>query len=226
MTYDEKGEPGDEICSDTCGPIHPPAITTGHRYMVGYLDRKSHCVVVIFMNKKNEQSTCFAAYWAEARSFGIEIKVLRSDGGSEFKNKDMVEICRETGVKQIFSSTHTAEQNGALERFLANVARWRAMLSRSHLPTEFWEQQRTRSSQTTAFSTQAASPRCQRLSSQNDLSMCQGLGCLDVWLTSWTRMQANASWIPALGRVCTSDRISRVCSTSFSTSKRNDFQSL
>ena len=138
VTYDESGEPGDEVCTDTWGPVQPSAITTGHRYMVGYLDRKSRCVVVMFMSKKSEQPACFAAYWAEARSYGVVVKVLRSDGDSEFRNKEIAEICRDRGVKQIFSSTHTAEQNGAIERFWRTLQGGvRAMLSRSHLPNEF-----------------------------------------------------------------------------------------
>ena len=194
VTYDEKGEPSDEVCSDTWGPVEPPAINTGHRYM-GYLDRKSRCVVVMFMAKKSEQPTCFAAYWAEARSYGDEIKVLRSDGRPELRNKELIAMCREWGVKQIFSSTHTAEQNGAIKRFWRTLQGGvRAMLSRSHLPSEFWELAAAHKVFTTIEScTLVANPRCQRPCSPSDLSTCLELERLAVWLTSWIKIQASAS---------------------------------
>ena len=139
-TFDERGKPGDEVCTDTWGPVTPPAIASGHRYMVGYLDRKTRCTVVMFMRNKSEQPACFERYWADARSYGVEVRVLRSDGGSEFRNAKMEEICRERGVRQQFSSVHTAEQNGAIERFWRTLQDGtRAMLSKSHLPNNFWE---------------------------------------------------------------------------------------
>jgi hypothetical protein len=88
-TYDEAGKPGDEIASDVCGPLTPPAIASGARYMIGYIDRKSRCLTVMFAKRKSEQVDCFKAFWAVSRSFGVWIKLIKTDGGSEYRNKEM-----------------------------------------------------------------------------------------------------------------------------------------
>ncbi|GJW58044.1 putative ribonuclease H-like domain-containing protein [Tanacetum coccineum] len=66
-------------------------------------------------------------------------KIIRSDNGTEFKNKVMDEFCRDKGIKREYSVARTPQQNGVAERknrTLIEAAR--TMLADSKLPTTFW----------------------------------------------------------------------------------------
>ncbi|GJU41353.1 putative ribonuclease H-like domain-containing protein [Tanacetum coccineum] len=47
-----------------------------------------------------------------------KVKIIRSDNGTEFKNRVMLEFCREKGIKQEFSNARTPQQNGVAERMM------------------------------------------------------------------------------------------------------------
>ncbi|GJR49663.1 putative ribonuclease H-like domain-containing protein [Tanacetum coccineum] len=68
-----------------------------------------------------------------------KVKIIRSNNGTEFKNKVMDEFCREKGIKREYSIARTPQQNGVAERrnrTLIEAAR--TMLADSKLPTIFW----------------------------------------------------------------------------------------
>ncbi|GJY22937.1 putative ribonuclease H-like domain-containing protein [Tanacetum coccineum] len=68
-----------------------------------------------------------------------KVKIIRSDNGTEFKNKIMDDFCREKGIKREYSVARTPQQNGVAERrnrTLIEAAR--TMLADSKLPTTFW----------------------------------------------------------------------------------------
>ncbi|GJW02822.1 ribonuclease H-like domain-containing protein [Tanacetum coccineum] len=68
-----------------------------------------------------------------------KVKIIRSDNGTEFKNKVMDDFCREKGIKREYSIARTPQQNGVAERrnrTLIEAAR--TMLADSKLPTTFW----------------------------------------------------------------------------------------
>ncbi|GJR74043.1 ribonuclease H-like domain-containing protein [Tanacetum coccineum] len=44
------------------------------------------------------------------------VKIIRSDNGTEFKNRDMLEFCGNKGIKQEYSNARTLQQNGVAER--------------------------------------------------------------------------------------------------------------
>ncbi|GJW32769.1 integrase, catalytic region, zinc finger, CCHC-type containing protein [Tanacetum coccineum] len=67
------------------------------------------------------------------------VKIIRSDNGTEFKNRDMLEFCGNKGIKQEYSNDRTPQQNEVAKRMnrtLIEVAR--TMLADSLLPTTFW----------------------------------------------------------------------------------------
>ena len=64
---------------------------------------------------------------------------IRSDNGTEFKNRDMDEFCTAKGILHEYSSRYTPQQNGVAERknrTLIETAR--TMLVESQLPVRFW----------------------------------------------------------------------------------------
>ncbi|GJT18778.1 putative ribonuclease H-like domain-containing protein [Tanacetum coccineum] len=67
------------------------------------------------------------------------VKIIRSDNGTEFKNRDMLEFCGNKGIKQEYSNARTPQQNGVAERMNRTlIEAARTMLADSLLPTTFW----------------------------------------------------------------------------------------
>ncbi|GJR27403.1 ribonuclease H-like domain-containing protein [Tanacetum coccineum] len=68
-----------------------------------------------------------------------KVKTIRSDNGTEFKNKEVIEFCGIKGIKREYSNARTPQQNGVAERknrTLIEAAR--TMLADSFLPNTFW----------------------------------------------------------------------------------------
>ena len=71
--------------------------------------------------------------------FGLRIKKIRSDNGTEFKNSQIEGFLEEEGIKHEFSSPYTPQQNGVVERknrTLLDMAR--TMLDEYKAPDQFW----------------------------------------------------------------------------------------
>ncbi|KAI3746387.1 hypothetical protein L6452_08818 [Arctium lappa] len=67
------------------------------------------------------------------------VKLLRTDNGTEFKNKIVEEYLESVGISHQYSATRTSDQNGVVERrnrTLVEAAR--TMLSQSDLPLFLW----------------------------------------------------------------------------------------
>ncbi|GJW23734.1 ribonuclease H-like domain-containing protein [Tanacetum coccineum] len=70
-----------------------------------------------------------------------QVKSIRCDNGTEFKNNDMNQFCRMKGIKRKFSVARTPQQNEVAKRknrTLIEAAR--TMLVDSLLPTTFWDE--------------------------------------------------------------------------------------
>ena len=68
------------------------------------------------IKNKNAETICEA--YRDTMSivhFGGSSRIL-TDNGSEFKNKDMQEVCDTLGLKHIFSPVYTPQSNGRLGR--------------------------------------------------------------------------------------------------------------
>jgi hypothetical protein len=71
--------------------------------------------------------------------FGLRIKKIRSDNGTEFKNSQIEGFLEEEGIKHEFSSLYTPQQNGVVERknrTLLDMAR--TMLDEYKTSDRFW----------------------------------------------------------------------------------------
>ncbi|GJS48777.1 putative ribonuclease H-like domain-containing protein [Tanacetum coccineum] len=67
------------------------------------------------------------------------VKTIRCDNGTKFKNRDIIEFCRSKGIKKEYSNAKTLQKNGIAERknrTLIEAAR--TMLADSFLPNTFW----------------------------------------------------------------------------------------
>ncbi|GKE31929.1 putative ribonuclease H-like domain-containing protein [Tanacetum coccineum] len=87
------------------------------------LMKKSYCLVVtddfrkfswvFFLATKDETSMILKTFIIEIENqLDYEVKVIRSDNGTEFKNSVMNQFCEMKGIKMEFSVTRTPRQNG------------------------------------------------------------------------------------------------------------------
>ncbi|GJY10452.1 putative ribonuclease H-like domain-containing protein [Tanacetum coccineum] len=68
-----------------------------------------------------------------------KVKIIRSDNGTEFKNRVMDDFCKEKGIKREYSVAKTPQQNDVAERRNRTLIEdARTILADSKLPTTFW----------------------------------------------------------------------------------------
>jgi transposase InsO family protein len=71
--------------------------------------------------------------------FGLRIRKIRSDNGTEFKNSQIEGFLEEEGIKHEFSSPYTPQQNNVVERNNRTLLDMtRTMLDEYKTPDRFW----------------------------------------------------------------------------------------
>ncbi|KAL9233094.1 hypothetical protein vseg_008132 [Gypsophila vaccaria] len=127
----------DLIHCDVWGP-YKPNLACGSRYFLSIVDDYSRCVWVFLMKSKAEVPTLLKEFFELIkRQFHRDIKVLRSDNGSELK--PLLSYFRTNGIIYESSMVRTPQQNARVERkhrHILNVAR--ALRFQSGLTIEFW----------------------------------------------------------------------------------------
>jgi transposase InsO family protein len=90
------------------------------------IDRSKYCLVIVddysrftwvfFLQEKSQTQETLKKFLRQAQNeFGLRIKKIRSDNGTEFKNSQIEGFLEEEGIKHEFSSPYTP-QNGVVER--------------------------------------------------------------------------------------------------------------
>jgi transposase InsO family protein len=70
-----------------------------------------------FCRKKSQTQETLKRFLRLAQNeFGLRIKKIRSDNGTEFKNSQIEGFLKEEGIKHEFYSPYTPQQNGVVER--------------------------------------------------------------------------------------------------------------
>ncbi|GJR02613.1 putative ribonuclease H-like domain-containing protein [Tanacetum coccineum] len=131
-------------------PLHTLHMDLFGPTSVRSVNHASYCLVitddcsrfcwVFFLAKKDETSDILKTFIRQIENqLNQKVKIIRSDNGTEFKNRVMLEFCGEKGIKQEFSNARTPQQNGVAERMNRTlIEAARTMLADSHLPTTFW----------------------------------------------------------------------------------------
>ena len=97
----------------------PPSYDSlgGRRYCLVIVDDYTRYTWVFFLKTKDETQDTFINFAKEAqRQHNCEIKAIRSDNGTEFKNYTMNEFLSDEGIKHQYAAPYTPEQNGVAER--------------------------------------------------------------------------------------------------------------
>jgi hypothetical protein len=124
---------------DLLGPIAYISIS-GSKYCLVIVDDCSRFTWVFFLQEKSQTQETLKGFLRRAQNeFGLRIKKIRSDNGTEFKNSQIEGFLEEEGIKHEFSSPYTPQQNGVVERknrTLLDMAR--TMLDEYKTPDRFW----------------------------------------------------------------------------------------
>ncbi|GJX72788.1 putative ribonuclease H-like domain-containing protein [Tanacetum coccineum] len=110
------------------------------KYCLVVTDDYSRFTWVFFLTTKDETSEILKNFIKEIENLvDKKVKIIRSDNGTEFKNKVLDDFCREKGIKREYSVARTPQQNGVAERRnMTLIEAARTMLADSKLPTTFW----------------------------------------------------------------------------------------
>ena len=111
--FDSPDLPMEFICMDLVGPIHPPS-SRGNKYVLTVIDMLTGFTIAVPIKNKNAETICEVYRDNVYCVFGGSSRML-TDNGSEFKNKEMQEVCDTLGFKHIFSPVYTPQLNGRLE---------------------------------------------------------------------------------------------------------------
>jgi transposase InsO family protein len=85
----------------------------GSKYGLVIDDDFSRFTWVFFLQDKSETQGTLKRFLRRAQNeFELEVKKIRSDNGSEFKNLQVEEYLEEEGIKHEFSAPYTPQQNG------------------------------------------------------------------------------------------------------------------
>nr|GEX28784.1 hypothetical protein [Tanacetum cinerariifolium] len=124
---------------DLCGPMRVKSIN-GKRYVLVVVDDYSQHTWVFFLHSKDEASEVIISFIKRTQvNLQLQVQRVRSDNGTEFKNKTLAKFFDEVGISQQFSAARTPQQNGVVEkrnRTLVEAAR--TMLTFANLPFFLW----------------------------------------------------------------------------------------
>ena len=101
------------ICMDLVGPISP-VTSRGNHFILTCIDMLTGFTIAIPIKDKSASTVCDAYRAHIYCTFGGSARIL-TDNGTEFKNEQMDELCKQLDIKRICSLVYTPEANGRLE---------------------------------------------------------------------------------------------------------------
>ncbi|KAI3664951.1 hypothetical protein L6452_43565 [Arctium lappa] len=129
----------DLILVDLCGPMKTKSIGK-KKYVLVVVDDYSRYTWVKFLKSKDETPEILINLIKIIQTNKQkQVKVVRSDNGTEFKNSTLQAFYDDQGIQQQFSAARTPQQNGVVDRrnrTLVEAAR--SMLAYSGLPLSLW----------------------------------------------------------------------------------------
>ncbi|KAJ9544769.1 hypothetical protein OSB04_024476 [Centaurea solstitialis] len=124
---------------DLCGPMRVQSINR-RKYVLVIVDDFSRYTWVNFLRSKDGASDIIISFIRNVQvRLQLPVQVIRTDNGTEFKNRKLDSFLDSVGITHTFSAARTPQQNGVVERknrTLVEAAR--TMLTFSKLPLHFW----------------------------------------------------------------------------------------
>ncbi|GJU48018.1 putative ribonuclease H-like domain-containing protein [Tanacetum coccineum] len=108
------------------------------KYCLVVTDDYSRFTWVLFLTTKDETSEILKNFIKEIENLvDKKVKIIRSDNGTEFKNKVMDDFCREKGIKREYSIAKTPQQNSAEAVSTACYVQNRVLVVKPHNKTPY-----------------------------------------------------------------------------------------
>ena len=101
------------ICMNLVGPILP-VTSRGNRFILTCIDMLTGFTIAVPIKDKTTSTVC-DAYRAHIYCIFSGSARILTDNGTEFKNEQMDELCKQLNVKRVYSPVYTPEANGRLE---------------------------------------------------------------------------------------------------------------
>jgi hypothetical protein len=132
------GEEGISLDVDLAGPLD--LSVDGHRYLFVGIERSSGIVFAIPTETKADEMRMVKEAVAKLeRQLGERVRVIRTDGGTEFGIGEAIKWFKTTGIQHYTSPRYTPGLNGAAERMVRTLReKTSTLLLDSRLPSEYW----------------------------------------------------------------------------------------
>ena len=132
--------PFDLIHTDVWGPS-PIYSKAGYRWYIIFVDDFSRMTWLYLLKTKEEVKEVFKIFITMVKTqFERNIKVIRSDNGTEYVNYNIREILHTNGIVHETSCVGTPQQNGVAERKNRHILEiTRALLIENNVPNIFWD---------------------------------------------------------------------------------------
>ncbi|KAJ9557228.1 hypothetical protein OSB04_011842 [Centaurea solstitialis] len=131
--------PLDMLHMDLCGPMRVESLAR-KKYMLVLVDEYSRYTWLEFLRAKSDAADLIIAFIKRIQVLlGRQVKKLRSDNGTKFRNVKLRFFLEEVGISHNFSAVRTPQQNGVVERknrTLVEAAR--SMIAHSGVPPSLW----------------------------------------------------------------------------------------
>jgi len=111
-----------------------------NKYFLTFIDDFSRKTWIYLLKSKDEVFQCFkrSKTFVERQS-GRKIKMVRSDGGGEYKSNELKRHCDELGLQHNIICPYSSQHNGVDERKNRTIMDiTRSMLKAKGMPNYFW----------------------------------------------------------------------------------------
>ncbi|KAI3707110.1 hypothetical protein L6452_25335 [Arctium lappa] len=124
---------------DLCGPMRTQSLG-GKKYALVIVDDYTRYTWVKFLRSKDETPDVLITFLKTTQvNLQKQVKILRTDNDTEFKNKTVEEYLESVEISHQYSAARMPQQNGVVERRNRTIVEAaRTMLSQSALPLFLW----------------------------------------------------------------------------------------
>nr|AEJ72555.1 putative retroelement polyprotein [Malus domestica] len=132
-------KPFEIVHSDVWGPA-PLVSFDGFRYFVTFVDDFSRCTWLYLLKSKDEVINVFQEFHSlVTNQFSTQLKVLRSDNGTEYMSNAFAQYLTCHGIIHQTSCVGTPQQNGVAERKNRDLLeKTRSLMLQMSVPKKFW----------------------------------------------------------------------------------------
>ncbi|KAJ9566938.1 hypothetical protein OSB04_002904 [Centaurea solstitialis] len=131
--------PLDMLHMDLCGPMRVESLAR-KKYMLVLVNEYFWYTWLEFLRAKSDAADLIIAFIKRIQVLlGCQVRKLRSNNGTEFRNVKLQSFLEEVGISHNFSDVRTPQQNGVVERknrTLVEAAR--SMMAHSGVPPSLW----------------------------------------------------------------------------------------